>query len=69
MPRTATERARIEFLLARDGREQTRAWVARTLALYREALASASSHASISEYRPRFEAAVREFEEWLAAHG
>ena len=61
-----SERHRIAFLLARDGAPSTGQWVERTCRLYREALASKASHASIPEYRPLFEDAVREFDEWLA---
>lgn len=60
------EAQRIDFLLARDGRQATRAWVERTLRMYREELGRSTSYASDTAYRPRFEAAVREFEEWLA---
>ena len=60
------ESSRIQFLLDRDGPEAARAWVQRTLEIYRQALAHADSHASTSEFRPLFEQAVREFEAWLA---
>ena len=56
------ESGRIEFLLKRDGPEATRAWVQRTIAIYQGAL----RHPADSLYRPRFEQAIREFEEWLA---
>ena len=65
-PRPESER--IEFLLKRDGPEATRAWVQRTLAIYREALRHPASHTADSIYRPRFEQAIREFEEWLGKH-
>ncbi len=55
------ESERIRFLMQRDGPEATRAWVQRTLEIYRQAL-----HDGDSMYRARFEQAVREFEEWLA---
>lgn len=65
MPATHTklkpESERIQFLLKRDGPEATRAWVQRTLEIYRQAF-----HHGDSMYRARFEQAVREFEEWLA---
>lgn len=57
---------RIRVLLARDGRQATRAWVERTLRMYREELGRPTSYASDLVYRPRFERAVCEFEEWLA---
>jgi hypothetical protein len=63
----ASERERIEFLLERDGLPATRAWVERTRGLYREMLGGRAGLASVPEYRRLFEAAVREFDEWLAA--
>ena len=63
----ASESRRIAYLIARDGVRATRRWVERTRRLYCDALASGASHASIPEYRPLFEEAVREFDEWLAA--
>ncbi|MDX1376854.1 MAG: hypothetical protein R3357_14910 [Burkholderiales bacterium] len=65
LPPRGSEAARIAFLLARDGFAATQAWVQRTRAIYRAALASPSSHAAMPEYRRRFEASVREFEAWL----
>lgn len=59
-----TEKNRIELLVRRDGIEQARAWVERTLKLYREAIAS-GSHAATKEYRPLFEQSIRDFEDWL----
>lgn len=59
------ETQRIEFLLERDGPKATRAWIERTLAIYREAVESRKSHASLSDYLPSFEASIREFEAWL----
>jgi hypothetical protein len=64
----ASEQDRIEFLLARDGLPAAREWVARTAAIYRDAVDSSSSHAAMPEYRRLFEAAIREFEAWLAGH-
>lgn len=60
-----SEAQRIDFLVRRDGLKEARAWVERTLRLYREAIASATSHASTKEYRPLFEQSIRDFEEWL----
>jgi hypothetical protein len=65
--RTTTEQARIALILARDGPARARQWVARTLQIYRSAVASPASHAAMPEYRPLFDAAIREFEAWLAA--
>lgn len=59
------ETQRIQFLLERDGPDATKAWVERTLAMYRKAIESPNSHASVSDYRPSFEASIREFEAWL----
>ncbi|HEX5461000.1 MAG TPA: hypothetical protein VFX20_13605 [Steroidobacteraceae bacterium] len=59
------ESDRIAFLLKRDGLEAARAWVERTVAIYRRALADPKHYANDSSYNPRFERAVREFEEWL----
>lgn len=58
---------RIRFLIARDGEEAARAWVRRTLDIYRDALRNRSSHVTAPEFRPLFEQAVREFEQWLDA--
>lgn len=63
------ESARIEFLLERDGLETTRAWVERTLAIYRQALADPRNYANDPSYKPLFERAAREFEEWLGSQG
>ncbi len=60
---------RIHYLLQRDGEEATRAWVERTLRIYREAVTKPGSHASNTTYRPLFEKAIHEFEEWLATQG
>lgn len=60
-----SEKQRIEFLVRRDGVEAARAWVERTLKLYREAIASGTSHAATKEYRPLFEQSIRQFEDWL----
>jgi hypothetical protein len=63
-PRPESER--VAFLLKRDGFEATRAWVERTLAIYRRALADPKHSANDSSYKPRFERAVQEFEDWLS---
>jgi hypothetical protein len=59
------ESERIAFLLRREGYEKTRMWVERTAAIYREALAHRGHYACDPAYRPLFEKAAREFEEWL----
>ncbi len=56
---------RINYLVRRDGYEAARAWVERTLKLYREAVSKPGSQASNAAYRPLFEQAIGEFEEWL----
>ena len=60
-----SETGRINLLLERDGMEATRLWVERTLAIYRQALASPHSHASKKDYRLLFERSVEDFERWL----
>lgn len=64
-PRPESER--IAFLLRRDGLAAARAWVERTLGIYRKALADPRHYAADPFYKPRFERAVRELEEWLAS--
>lgn len=61
------EQDRIDFLLDRDGHAETRKWVVRTMEMYRDAIDTPSSHASLPEYRPRFEQAIAEFQAWLQA--
>ncbi|HKI82308.1 MAG TPA: hypothetical protein VKA04_11725 [Pseudodesulfovibrio sp.] len=61
------EQERIDFLVRRDGPAEARAWVERTLHMYRDAVNTPLSHASLPEYRPRFEQAIDEFQIWLAA--
>ncbi|MBK9245568.1 MAG: hypothetical protein IPM30_12140 [Burkholderiales bacterium] len=55
------EGARIEFLLARDGRPATVAWVRRTLSIYREALRSGYGAA----YRRQLVESCCDFRRWL----
>jgi len=57
---------RIDFLIQRDGEQAARAWVERTLRMYREAITKPGSHASNPAYRPLFEDSIRTFEAWLA---
>ena len=61
------ESERIEFLLRRDGYETTRKWVERTIGLYRAEIGPRGSYATDATYRPRFEKAIREFEDWLGS--
>lgn len=60
------EAERIGFLLQRDGPEASRAWVERTLAIYREALRDPRHYSNDPSYKPLFERAVGELEGWLA---
>ncbi|HEY8508592.1 MAG TPA: hypothetical protein VIL32_09560 [Steroidobacteraceae bacterium] len=62
-----SERARIEFLLARDGLAATRAWVERTRDIYREAISS-SGYGADPHYRALLQRSIEEFERWLAEH-
>jgi hypothetical protein len=63
-----SEARRIAFLVHRDGEPAARAWVERTLHLYREAVAAKKSHAARPDYQPLFEASIRTFEQWLKQH-
>ncbi len=60
-----SEVRRIELIVRRDGEAAARAWVERTLEIYRAALAS-GGYAASAPYRPLFEQSIREFEQWLA---
>lgn len=62
----SAEKQRIAFLVRRDGYAAAREWVQRTREIYARALAAESGHAALPEYRPRFIAAVEEFDAWLA---
>ncbi|MDX1487969.1 MAG: hypothetical protein R3268_07205 [Acidiferrobacterales bacterium] len=62
----SSESARIQLLIDRDRDDGARRWVERTLALYRAAVESPTSHASLPHYRPLFDQAIRDFEQWLA---
>lgn len=59
------EAARIDFLVARDGKLVTRDWVKRTLITYRRAVLDPRHFASTGEYRPRFLASCLDFRRWL----
>jgi hypothetical protein len=60
-----SEARRIQFMVERDGLEGACAWVQQTLETYRQAIINSNNHASRPEYRSNFEAAIKEFEEWL----
>lgn len=60
-----SERARIEFLLGRDGPAATRAWIERTRDIYREAIRS-SGYGADPHYRALLQRSIEEFESWLA---
>jgi hypothetical protein len=59
------EGRRIGLLLERDGLEAARAWVARTLAIYRRAVLDRSHFASRPEYRRSYLASCADFRRWL----
>ncbi len=61
------EQHRIDFLVARDGADATRAWVERTLRIYRRAVLNTSNFASTPSYRREFIQACCDFRRWLAA--
>lgn len=63
---SAAEAARIAFLRERDGCAHARRWVERTLKIYRDAVNSPTNHASFPHYKPIFDEAIRDFEQWLA---
>jgi hypothetical protein len=63
--RLEPEAHRIAFLVRRDGEPAARAWVARTLEAYRDAVSNPASHASLPTYRARFRKSISAFECWL----
>ena len=65
--RGGPEMERINFLVKRDGESAARAWVERTLKMYREVISNPRSHASYKDYQPLFQESIHEFEAWLAA--
>lgn len=65
LTRARPEADRIDFLLRRDGYEATRAWVERTLGIYRDALRVRGARGD-SSYAPLLAKSIEEFEEWLA---
>jgi hypothetical protein len=68
-PPAIPESQRIGLLLERDGYPATRAWVERTLQIYRAALARREHYAHDPHYRARFEQSVDEFQHWLDSPG
>jgi hypothetical protein len=66
--RARLEADRIDFLLQRDGYEMTRAWVERTLGIYRDALRVRGARGDSYSAAP-FERSIAEFEGWLAQNG
>lgn len=64
-----TETNRLELIVQRDGLDAAIAWAGRTMQTYLEALKDPRHYARTTEYRPKFEESVREFQRWLAQHG
>ena len=65
--RCKTEAVRIGFLLQRDGPAATRAWVKRTLGIYRHAVLDRRNFASAPDYRRRYLQSCADFRRWLSA--
>lgn len=59
------EAGRIGLLVARDGEEAARAWVRRTLAIYRRAVLDPGHFASTGDYRRKFLVSCAAFRRWL----
>jgi hypothetical protein len=59
------EEGRIGFLVQRDGRDATIAWVTRTMALYRRAVLAPGHFAGTPTYRRSFIRSYCEFKRWL----
>lgn len=64
--RIAIERARIDFLVRRDGIAAAEQWVWRTARIYRRAVLSPHHFASRDEYRRKFIRSYCAFKAWLA---
>ncbi|MCS6506996.1 hypothetical protein NX907_15405 [Burkholderia thailandensis] len=60
-----SERARIEFLIERDGLPQASERVHRTLRIYHRAVLTKGHYAHAHPYRRRFIVAYLEFKRWL----
>lgn len=59
------ERARIDFLVQRDGIGGAAQWVRRTISIYRRAVLDRQHHASRHEYRCGFIQSYCAFKAWL----
>ena len=59
------EAQRIAFILERDGPENGREWIKRTMGIYRTAVLDKSHHASKREYRRGFIQSYCEFKQFL----
>lgn len=62
----SVEAERIGLLLERDGPDATRAWVERTLAIYRRAVLDPAHFASSPDYRRLYLLSCADFRRWLA---
>lgn len=60
-----SEQARVEFLIKRDGLQQTTEWVRRTMQIYRRAVLSKGHFAHAHPYRHGFIVSYLEFKRWL----
>lgn len=60
-----SERARIDFLIERDGLPEATEWVRRTMHIYRRAVLNKGHFAQAYPYRHRFIVAYLEFKRWL----
>lgn len=63
--RIAVERARIDFLVQRDGIAAAVRWVRRTIGIYRRAVLGWQRHSGRHEYRLRFIQSYCVFKAWL----
>jgi hypothetical protein len=59
------ERARIEFLIERDGLPQATEWVRRTMHIYHRAVLTKGHYAHSPLYRHGFIVSYPEFKRWL----
>ncbi len=60
------EGERIRFLIERDGPEEARSWIKRTLVIYRRAVLDPGHFASSPGYRRDFLLSCADFRRWLA---
>ncbi|MDA8109897.1 MAG: hypothetical protein M0015_14895 [Betaproteobacteria bacterium] len=63
--RIAVERARIDFLVQRDGLGGAAQWVRHTIGIYRRAVLDRQHYASRPEYRRGFIQSYCAFKAWL----